>query len=339
MDQCKIAFAEVGGVILTGTSIVPLFIFSLPRSGSTLLQRILATSSEIATASESWLLLPLLYSLKKEGRYAEYNHHVQSNALEDFCSELPQGKGDYLEEVGLMARALYGKASKKCSSYFLDKTPRYHLIASDILDALPDCKSIFLWRNPLAVVASIIETFGKGKWVVYAYEIDLYRGLDNLINAYKTAGDTAFVVRYEDLITDPEQICKQISDYLDISYESRMIEGFSQTMLRGRYGDPSGTKFYMSLSSEPLERWKRVLATPLRKAWCRKYLEWIGEERLSIMGYDWDELNSELESIPVKPKKLVSDGLRRMYGVYYNMVNNVAGNHVSALLGRMINGE
>jgi hypothetical protein len=40
----------------------PLFLLSLPRSGSTLAQRILAAHAGIATTSEPWILLPYLYA-------------------------------------------------------------------------------------------------------------------------------------------------------------------------------------------------------------------------------------------------------------------------------------
>jgi hypothetical protein len=31
------------------------------------------------------------------------------------------------------------------------------------------------------------------------------------------------------------------------------------------------------------------MAGPLRQAWCRRYLRWLGAERLALMGYDHDE--------------------------------------------------
>ncbi|MBA3701438.1 MAG: sulfotransferase [Rubrobacteraceae bacterium] len=42
----------------------PLFLLSLPRSGSTLAQRFLAAHDAIATASEPWILLPYFYTLR-----------------------------------------------------------------------------------------------------------------------------------------------------------------------------------------------------------------------------------------------------------------------------------
>ena len=45
----------------------PIFIFSLPRAGSTLLQRVLMGHPEIASIAEPWLLLPLMYVQKEHG--------------------------------------------------------------------------------------------------------------------------------------------------------------------------------------------------------------------------------------------------------------------------------
>ena len=72
----------------------PLFLFSLPRSGSTLAQRILAAHGGIATTSEPWILLPYLYTLRDNGIYAEYNHRSLISAIEDFYEMLPGGRED-----------------------------------------------------------------------------------------------------------------------------------------------------------------------------------------------------------------------------------------------------
>ena len=52
----------------------PIFLICSPRTGSTLLQRILASHSKISSEGETHLLLPLLYAIRKEGVYSEYNH-------------------------------------------------------------------------------------------------------------------------------------------------------------------------------------------------------------------------------------------------------------------------
>lgn len=68
--------------------ITPLFLFSLPRSGSTLAQRMLAAHPAVATVTEPWILLPFLYARKEEGVYAEYRHdHLRPILLETVLAE------------------------------------------------------------------------------------------------------------------------------------------------------------------------------------------------------------------------------------------------------------
>jgi Sulfotransferase family len=80
-------------------SIRPIFLFSISRSGSTLVQRIIAAHDGVATASEPWLLLPHAYTLRPQGIDAEYVHPLLVTAIEDFAQSLPKGGDDYVDEL------------------------------------------------------------------------------------------------------------------------------------------------------------------------------------------------------------------------------------------------
>ena len=71
----------------------PIFIFSITRSGSTLLQRVLAAYDDVATVSEPWVLIPQVYALRRRGVVAEYTHPLMVDAIEDFCETLPGDGG------------------------------------------------------------------------------------------------------------------------------------------------------------------------------------------------------------------------------------------------------
>ena len=64
----------------------PIFIISLPRSGSTLLQRILTSHESVASASEPWLLLPLIEMIgsKNIESCANYSKLTSQLAAVDF---------------------------------------------------------------------------------------------------------------------------------------------------------------------------------------------------------------------------------------------------------------
>jgi len=301
--------------MIAGNNIKPIFIFSLPRSGSTLLQRILVTNDEVSTASEPWVLLPFLYTLKKEGVYAEYAHSCAYTALQDLCKEMPNGEDDYLVAVRLAMLSIYANLSKNGERYFLDKTPRYALVVDEVIRTFPNGKFIFLWRNPLAVIASMIETFADGKWKVFRSEIDLFDGQESLLKAFDSNDPKYLSIKYEGLVENPENSMREIEHYLVLDSGSLKNDTFSSVKLKGRMGDPTGIKKYQKISKQSLDGWKRTLASPVRKFWCKRYLKWVGKDRLLVMGYNLDVLLSDLEKIPNKWSDVPLDIFYSFYGL------------------------
>jgi hypothetical protein len=242
--------------------IQPIFIFSLPRSGSTLLQKILGTHPEISTTSEPWILLPCVFSLRDQGILTEYSHWRSAVAIKDFCRTLPQGEYDYYNEIQNFIISLYAKNSGN-ERYFLDKTPRYHLIIEDIMRIFPNGKFIFLWRNPLAIVASIIESFGHGYWNLYDYRIDLFKGLTNLLEMFDKAEVHLHSLRYEDLVSNPQSECERIFRYLDLPFDPDILITFKTVNLAGEFGDQIGINKYASIDNSSLEKWKTTINNPV----------------------------------------------------------------------------
>ena len=239
-----------------------IFIFSLPRSGSTLLQRLIASHPQISTTSE-----------------------------------------------------------EDKTTYFLDKTPRYHLVINEIYKLFPESKKIFLWRNPLSVVTSIMNTWGQGKWNLYRYKIDLFQGLNSLIEAYQASSNEVASICFESLLVNPEDELDKIFSYLDLDFDSNSIASFHELKLKGRTGDQVGVHEYQSISQEPLEKWKNGIVNPVRKLWCRHYLKGIGREKLEIMGYDLDDLLVQIDSLPLGVSLTLSDVGRIMYGSAYCLLD------------------
>ena len=297
----------------------PLFIFSLPRSGSTLLQKILAHHPAISTSAETWLLLPILSWERKNAVFADYGHFVLRKAIAEFCDSFPAGRKDYDKELRKFVFSLYEKKSRGKGKYFLDKTPRYHLIADRIIDLFPEGKFIFLWRNPLAVAASIIETFGGGDWNIYKFNVDFYKGVTNLVKAWLANQQKALSVQFEKLLHDPENTAAAIFSYLDLENDSTALSKFHGVNLEGSLGDPTGIKKYSSISTDPLDKWKNTMATPQRKRWCRKYIQWLGEKNIHAMGYDFEELNGMAQSLSTDKKRIAGDTFRMLYGFIYNL--------------------
>lgn len=286
-------------------------------------QRLLAAHPAVASTAEPWLLLPFLYSLKPTGVKADYGHRWMVKGLRDFCAELPNGEADYWSEIRETVLRLYTKAAGPDATYFLDKTPPYHHVASEVIELFPDAKFVFLWRNPLAVIASTIETWSGGRWNLDTYRSALETGLKLLVDAYSKHRDRVVSVRYEDLVAEPERELGRVFDYLQLEYDASVLSRFADVVFPGRLGDPTGVHRYKRVSTESLERWRQTLRNPLRKWWARRYLREVGRKRLAVIGYDVDELLAELDAVPSSPRLLASDSVRHLYGAPYSAAKDM----------------
>jgi hypothetical protein len=268
-------------------------------------QRPLATvviGGIISSTLLTLLVLPALYRIV----------HGRAAAIAEFVQSMPGGERGYRGALHDFAIDVYTRASDPGARYFLDKTPRYHYVVDDLLDIFPEARFVFLWRNPLSVVASILETWTDGRWNVDRWQGDL-RGIGALVDAQTAHQDTTIALRYEDHVTEPDVAWPRLFRYLDLGFDESLLTRFADVRLTGSMGDPTGVQRYTSISTEPLEKWRGPLASSYRKRWCRRYLRWIGPGRLASMGYDLEELLAALDEIRASPRWIVSDSLRGTY--------------------------
>ncbi|RME85921.1 MAG: sulfotransferase [Zetaproteobacteria bacterium] len=293
----------------------PFFLLALSRSGSTLLQRMLATHPEITTSTEPWLLLPLMDMLQHTGcTFSAYGHELAIRAIGEFAEARLGGMQRVWEAARTFALTLYAEAAGEGARYFLDKTPAYALICRQLMRLFPEARFVWLVRQPLAVVASLVETFADGKWYLYRRHHELYWGLAELCACFLEHRERMIRIRYEDLLLHPEREMQRAFAYLELDGSKADWRRFTRVDLGGAMQDPTGVRRYRSLSREPLEKWRHAFTNPFRKAWARRYLRWIGQERLALMGYELDALLEELDAIPQRMHGVLSDAARHIYG-------------------------
>lgn len=287
--------------------IKPVFIFSLPRSGSTLLQRLLMAHSQVSSVAEPWILLPLLYTLRPNGQSAEYSHRISRRAVQDLIENMRGGQEEYIRQLRQFVEGIYASVARDGAVFFVDKTPRYYFIIPEIARLFPDARFIFLFRNPLQVYASVLSTWGKGGFrVLWGNHVDLKLGPKLLSAGYENLKVNSLALRYEDLIADPDAILKQVCEYIGTSYEPAMLEKFSQQNTNGRMGDPTGVYQYNVVEQGAQGKWKALFATELRKKIAMKYLASLPEDELAIQGYDKATLLQEIMGIEVRRESVKS---------------------------------
>jgi hypothetical protein len=268
-----------------------IFLISQPRSGSTLLQMILAGHPDIATTSEPWLALHPLYALRKDGINTEYNSQLSRRALIDFLAQSGVNEDFVKEKIREYLSSLYMQSIRhQKKKYFLDKTPRYYYIITDLFDLFPLAKFIILLRNPLAVLKSILTTWVKEDFSRLGhYRNDLLVAPGKLVEAGRQS-DRCVTVRYEELVADPKRVMNSICASLGIPFFEKMLEYGERMPADWTLGDLVGIHMRNKPDTHSVNNWKAGFALPQEKHFALSYVEALGRELINDMGYSYDEL-------------------------------------------------
>jgi hypothetical protein len=275
-----------------------IFIISQPRAGSTLLQRILAGNRDVVTTAEPWIALHPLYALKNSGVTAEYDSGLALMALDDFCENLSEGKRTYMAAVRDMLISLYNDVITQngggIATRFLDKTPRYYHIARGLMGAFPEAKFILLARSPLAVLASILETWVKDDPSNLAnYRDDLLRAPGLLsVNLSRFT----VVSHYENLVADPDTEVRRICAKIGLEYSPAMLQYGDRPAPKGRMGDPVGVAKHASPQFN-FDKWPMILSEPHRWLLANAYVARLSGNVCASLGYPKKQLREDLDRI------------------------------------------
>lgn len=275
------------------------FVTSLPRSGSTLLQKMLSVSPDVASSAEPWIMLPFWGMRQPGAGRSVYFHHTAANAINDFVGNITDGEAAWARAVGNFARPLY-EAAAAGKPVFLDKTPRYYLLLPLLRRALPEAPVVVLLRNPLAVLASICETFNRGRFIWFEYWLDWIEGHRCLARAVREGGSTQTVVHYEDVVTAPSEVLPALCDHIGIRYSDDMVSAYRSSELKGRMGDPTGVHRYTSVSSASVDKWQEFFDSAYRRRVAERMLSLIDPDDLVTLGYPLGSLLQALNATPLR---------------------------------------
>ena len=292
-----------------------ILLISQPRAGSTLTQRILGGHPEIHTISEPWIMLHPLYALRSVGYQAEYSIQNSKRALDNFLSLHPNGDEAYFQAVRQMALGLYGgclEASGK--SYFLDKTPRYYYILSELYRTFPNAKYILLLRNPLAVFCSIFRTFIQEHWwKIQYYQGDLLRAPNLIARGLHDLQSSSVVLRYEDLLLHPEEELQRVCHFLDIPCDINILKYGQFSSDKWQFGDQSLVYQASNPISQCSDHWQEHLQNPIIWKAVYTYLEFLGEDLLAYLGYDYKELKDVLDKRGIQTQVVMPSALQEFF--------------------------
>ena len=272
-----------------------IFLLSQPRSGSTMLQRMLGGHPDVHTVAEPWLMLTPFHARWKgkdlhESLDLDWVHR-------EFLSNIPRGEDEYLEGVRRMYGYIYARILEPSGKrFFLDKTPRYFWIIPELRATFPAARFLILFRNPLAVLCSMLQLWIERRWIfLREWKGDLIEAPTRLLEAVELLGERACVVHFESVVKAPEIELKRICGWLGISFAPNLIEYGNNGLPNFSVGDPNGVYRHTRPAGDRAEAWQEQIRDPQVWKLTSDYLELLGPETLTRMGYRYEELRSTLD--------------------------------------------
>lgn len=226
----------------------PIFILGLPRSGSTLIEQILASHSQVEGTQE----LPDVqrFVLEMQGRDVDFDHPrypgVLTNMAADDFSRLGQR---YLDGT---------RAYRTDRPFFVDKMPNNFRHVGLIHLMLPNAVIIDARRDPMSCCFSNLkQLFAQGQ--EFSYSIDdiarYYRTYLDLMEHWDMALPGRVIrVQHEDLVEDLEGSVRRLLEHCRLPFERACVDFHTN---RRSVRTPSSEQVRQPIFRDGLDQWRK----------------------------------------------------------------------------------
>lgn len=195
-----------------GTEPTPIFVVGLPRTGTTLTDRILSSHSEVESAGESQLLQMVL----RGGTRAGNNVGITPEQIRAAARRDPATIArDYLTAV----RHRLGSVP-----YFIEKLPENVLYLGFVAKSWPDARIVHLRRHPMDACFAMY----KQSYFRFAYSLDdlaeYYLAYDRLSRHWRDIlGARMIEIHYENLVSNQERETRDLLERLGLEFEEACL--------------------------------------------------------------------------------------------------------------------
>ncbi len=237
----------------------PIFILGLPRAGSTLLEQILASHSQVEGTSELQDIIGISRQLGNK------NRQNPSGKYPEILNELTRDQVRELGESYLETTRI----QRSDTPFFIDKMPNNFRHIGLIHLILPNSKIIDARRHPMGgCFSGFKQLFAHGQTFTYGLE-DIgkyYRDYVRLMDHWDAVlPGRVHRVQYEEMVADTDAQIRALLDYCELDFEQQCLR-FYETDRAVR--TPSSEQVRKPIYKEGLEQWRHFEAhlDPLKEA-------------------------------------------------------------------------
>jgi len=224
----------------------PIFVLGQPRTGTTLIERIITSHSQVHSAGE---LQQFGLALRRLSQYQNPKR---------FTAELFE-KAMQLDPAKI--GGLYLQSSQRMQGdtpYFVDKLPQNYLMIPLILKALPNAKIVHLVRNPMDACFSSFKQLFADAYLHSYDQLEMarhhvrYRQL--MATWREHFGDRFIDVSYEDTTRDLETNARRLIDFLGLPWEEACLHFHQQ---KAAVSTASAVQVREPAHTRSIDRWKK----------------------------------------------------------------------------------
>lgn len=209
----------------------PIFIIGMPRSGTTLLEGLLATHSDLVKTGERIEFPNLLHKLTSG-----------SVAQEDALEALTRFREDFIAS----------SESEQTSPYFIDKNPSNYMAVGLITLLFPKAIIINLEREPIETIISIFRHEFSHMWSFAtslpdtAHQYAIYK---KFIEYWRGQNPNLLTIQYEELVENPQRVVQTLlnslglelaDDDFESALENQYFTTFSALQVRDKITNHNG---------------------------------------------------------------------------------------------------
>ena len=240
------------------------------RSGKTLLQLILASHPEVTISPGTNVIAKVLYEMPRNKPLSEANFRKMRQVLQKdrkfkawridhraYQAHVAQYQSVTTAQAVEDIMAFFRDQTKPGAKYVGNKKGCYCKEGDLILKIFPGCRLIYLLRDGRGAVASMLET--QPEHDVYSATLTWTLKAQRIRELKEKLPNDVFVLRYEELVAEPEKLSRALCSFLDLPYAPEMLANYRTNDAIRHTTDTTHAETYQAITTSFVDEWKEKL--------------------------------------------------------------------------------